>query len=67
MTHDFFLFVIVFFLQDIIAYKGRLFFMQRVMSCTGIKTVFPFRTVMLVFHTSNSVPLLPHIEMHILA
>lgn len=40
------------------------------MSCVSIhpiKTVFPFRTVMPILYTSNSVPLLPHIEMHVLA
>lgn len=71
MTHDlFFFFIPIFFLEDIIAYKDRLFFMQRVMSCIGIqpiKTVFPFKTVMPILYTSNSVPLLPHTEMHVLA
>lgn len=70
MTYDHFLFVPVFFLEDIITYQDRLFFMKRAMSCIGIhpiKTVLPFRIVMPILHTNNSVPLLPHIDMHILA
>jgi len=69
-TCPLFFFVLVFFLEAIIAYKDKCFFMQRGMSCIGIhppKTIFPFRTVMPILYTCYSVPLLPHTEMHILA
>lgn len=70
MTHDLFFFWSWVFWGKILLHTKIDYSIQRVMSCVSIhpiKTVFSFRTVMPILYTSNSVPLLPHIEMHVLA